>query len=177
LETCLNQGSGLCCSFGKRPCAGRACCSEGQTCCGTGSCCRENSNCIEGACCSPSERCGTKCCNPDTDTGDDFHLYHCANAAKSLCCFEGEVEVGNTGKCCPRGSILLGGTKCCDPRSILCGGECCVGTCDTSSGECRSTITDEECRALGWAGACATTPWSRSCNGCDELGCCTQWIG
>ncbi|KAJ4209636.1 hypothetical protein NW759_013283 [Fusarium solani] len=122
--------------------------------------------------CASADRCGTACCKQE----DSFHP-HCANPAKSLCCPEGEVEVGNTGKCCPRGFILLGGAKCCPRRSILCGGECCVGSCDSVSRKCRSTITDQECQALGWTGACATTPRSRSCDGCDALGCCTEWIG
>ena len=122
--------------------------------------------------CAPADRCGTACCKQVA-----FFHPHCANPAKSLCCFEGEVEVGNTGKCCPQRFILLGGAKCCPPRSILCGGECCVGSCDSVSRRCRSTITDRECQALGWAGACATTPRSKSCAGCDALGCCTEWIG
>ncbi|KAH6883937.1 hypothetical protein B0T10DRAFT_463298 [Thelonectria olida] len=120
--------------------------------------------------CASADRCGTACCGRFSLSG--YSYPHCANPAKSLCCPEGWVEVGNTGKCCPRGFILLGGAKCYPRRTVLCGGEYCVGLCDSVSRKCRSTITDQECQALGWAGAYATTPRSYSCDTYDEMGCC-----
>ncbi|KAG7284884.1 hypothetical protein NEMBOFW57_009499 [Staphylotrichum longicolle] len=122
--------------------------------------------------CAPRDSCGAACCSQQAP----FFHPHCANPAKSLCCLEGEAEVGNTGKCCPRGFVLLGGAKCCPPRSILCRGECCVGTCDPASRWCRPTITNRECRALGAVGAYATTPRSMFCCTSDWLGCCMECI-
>lgn len=122
--------------------------------------------------CPASLRCGTACCE-----SSGFFPTHCVNPSRNLCCQDGEAEVGNTGKCCPRGMILLGGNTCCPPRSILCDGKCCIGTCDTVAKRCRSTVTNAECQALGWAGACATTPRSRECDSCDFMGCCQEWVG
>jgi hypothetical protein len=119
--------------------------------------------------CAAADRCGSACCSRD-----GFFVYYCANRSKSLCCEEGEAEVGNSGKCCLPGFIVVGGNKCCPRRSVLCGSSCCVGTC--SNGRCQTNITDSECQALGKAGACDTTPRGRSCGGCDSVGCCTPQI-
>jgi hypothetical protein len=125
---------------------------------------------VQAQACAAADRCGSACCRQD-----GFFIYYCANAARNLCCEEGDIEVGNSGICCRRGFILTGGSKCCPQRSVLCGGECCIGTC--SGGRCRTNITDQECQALGRVGACATTPRGRSCDGCDSFGCCTPQIG
>jgi hypothetical protein len=125
---------------------------------------------VQAQACAAADRCGSACCSQD-----GFFIYYCASAARNLCCEDGDVEVGTSGICCRRGFILAGGSKCCPPRSILCGGQCCVGTC--SGGRCQTNITNQECQALGKAGACATTPKNTSCASCDSLGCCVARIG
>jgi len=108
--------------------------------------------------CPAADRCGSACCSQD-----GFFTYFCANAARNLCCETGEREV--SGKCCPQGA---------PQRTIVCGGQCCVGTCNSQ--RCQTDITDRECQALNSAGACATTPRGRSCGSCNSIGCCVQQI-
>ena len=61
--------------------------------------------------------CGTNCCT---------FITYCGNAAKSLCCLSGDVEVKGTGICCPPGSSVVGG-QCCPAGGVNVGGKCCIG--------------------------------------------------
>jgi len=115
--------------------------------------------------CDPATKiaCGNTCC----DKSLEIRPQYCANAAKSLCCPSGTVEINNQGVCCAPGSIVLSG-KCCPAGSKLCGGDCCDGTCN-SSGMC--VVSDQHCKALGFPSACATTPPGFQCAIC-VMGCC-----
>ena len=189
-EVCLDQ-NGHCCSQGRQACAGKACCSSGQSCisrgkqkgtccphsgvCGDACCPGDTDECVAGECCRPQDKCGNVCCNalnPDP-SAPNFMLRHCVNRLKNLCCYDGEVEVGNSGVCCPRGQVLVNGI-CCSPGSTICGGDCCLGTCQ--NGRCSWSISDDECKRLGFvAGACQFHYPSRACGSCFQ-GCCEEYI-
>src|SRR5260221_520887 len=111
-ESCLNTGSGLCCSSGKRSCEGRQCCTDDQTCISQGpsrgslcnfasacgpSCCDSTEVCQNsgaGQCCRPDKICGSACCGVANSPVESF----CVNGSRSLCCLSGETDCN--GVCC-----------------------------------------------------------------------------
>ena len=75
-------------------------------------------------------KCGKVCCGELAQT--------CADASKSLCCDEGQVEID--GICCAQGGTVTNGVCCTPSESYLngiccpkgqnnCGGTCCPGLC------------------------------------------------
>lgn len=142
--------------------------------CGGGlTCCPNDSDVCIGDVCrlpGPDSVCGNTCCQEDLQQQvPSFVTYHCANAEKSLCCPEGQVEVGDSGVCCLPGQIELDGL-CCAPGRVDCGdGSCCQGTCQ--DGTCQWDITDAECVPKGFTEACAQHFPSPECAECVE-GCC-----
>jgi hypothetical protein len=164
-ESCLNTGSGLCCSSGKRSCEGRQCCTDEQACISQGpnrgSCCDSASACGPsccdsaevcqnsgtGQCCRPDKVCGTACCGGANSPVDSF----CANGARSLCCLAGETDCN--GVCCG-GNHECRNNQCSFKQTLDCGSmAACVdpstgqpipgfvcpgprGVCGTTSGCC-----------------------------------------
>lgn len=188
-ETCL-ANNGQCCRQDQQACAGKQCCNGGQTCiasglmrgtccpdravCGDKCCPHDDDVCVNGQCCRGGDVCGGICCDPVSPIplpGPVFGTnLHCANAARSLCCGFGQVEVG--GQCCRQGEIIIGGI-CCKPGGKNCGdGKCCIGECQ-GDGTCKFNMTDADCRAKGrFEGTCTGKNIGTSeCNGCRD-GCC-----
>lgn len=74
--------------------------------------------------------CGNTCCGE--------LIMHCADASKSLCCDQNEVEID--GICCAQGGTVINGVCCAPGQTYMngiccttgqsnCGGKCCPGFC------------------------------------------------